>query len=183
MNLMRRDGCEQPLPEIWLTWTTAELRLADRVGHERRRQAVLKNRKSGREDDAAKLAGDLMGARAELAAKYYLDPITWHDLADDLEKLCDLEIGTGLSNLKIDVKGTDRANGSLIVKENKSPLWAYLLVYMKNPMEYRILGYLWGSEVQLQPLWRDDVPEPAYFAPQGLLRPAATLLGHVCDRR
>jgi hypothetical protein len=171
------------LPEIWLTWVASDLAVADRVGHERRRQAMANGRVQSIpgpiESDTA-LHNDLLGARAELAAKFYLDPIIWHDLAPNLEDLCDLEIG----DLKIDVKGIEKKeDDSLIVQAGKPPTWAYFLVYMKNRMEYRILGWLWGKEAQQPHFWRENVQKPAYFAPQRILRPAATLLNEVRKRR
>jgi hypothetical protein len=171
------------LPEIWLTWVASDLAVADRVGHERCRQAMANGRMQSIpgpiESDAA-LHNDLLGARAELAAKFYLDPIIWHDLAPNLENLCDLEIG----NLQIDVKGIEKKEDDcLIVQAGKPPTWAYFLVYAKNKMEYRILGWLWGHEAQRRGFWRHDVKKPAYFVPQGVLQPAATLLDEVRKRR
>ena len=71
----------------------------------------------------------------------------------------------------IEVRHTDRADGSLIVRPNDNPDRWYFLVTGTAP-EFQIVGYIKGSAAR-QPAWERDPGghRPAWFVPQTALIP------------
>jgi hypothetical protein len=116
-----------------------------------------------RRDYQERLKIDVQGACGEIAVakaigKYWAPSVnTFHtepDIAPDIE-----------------VRHTDRVDGSLIVRPNDDPDRWYFLVTGTAP-EFQIVGYIKGSAAR-QPAWESDpgVHRPAWFVPQTALTP------------
>ncbi len=82
---------------------------------------------------------------------------TFHRLADVL-------------GYNVEVRGTHRPDGRLIVRDNDADDRAFVLITGEGP-EFEIRGWLFGSEAKL-PEWMDNPNgyRPSWFVPQYALR-------------
>lgn len=132
-----------------------QIGFADQValGRRTRREASGSLHKNGgpQGDYALSLRRDILGARTELAAKVYLDPVRW----DTGER-------PGGADLEdwIDVKGVELGRHKLIVQRDAVDDWAYLLVNAEFHPTYEIIGWAWGREAKKIPM---SGPRPAHF--------------------
>ena len=135
---------------------------ADNVAALRQGSAFLKHRSPANglaADFEVSLAHHRLGARCEAAGKIYLNPITWHALAERIKNLPDL-------GAFIDVKGRPRDTNDLIVQKDANDQFAYLFISAEHHPDYHIFGWAWGYEAKQQRFWRDPAGgRPAYFMP------------------
>lgn len=83
----------------------------------------------------------------------------------------------------LQVKTTDRPEGCLIVKKWEPENAAYVLVVSSDPLTYSIPGWFYGGEAKQKEFFEEKVKgRPAYFVPQGRLRPIAGLKEHLRSR-
>jgi len=146
----------------WLTLLPEDIELADRVAVRRQEAAEQRGRK-GHNGAASTgknaLALHVLGARTELAGKFYFHPkCHWNDFRDKIYRLPDLEDW-------IDVKGVDKFGYRLIVQKNDPPEWAYLLIVAQRHPIYDVIGWCWGHEAQQKRFWDDPqrTDRPAYY--------------------
>jgi len=129
----------------WITLEQKHIDFADKVARRRRAYAIQRNRPAyfgaPTENDAA-LELDLIGARAELAAKLFLNPVKWHAFEErTVTDLPDLEDF-------IDVKGVPFMHLKLIVKPTSPDHWANLLVCAECHPQYAIIGWVWAKDAK-----------------------------------
>lgn len=117
----------------------------------------------------------LLGARCELAAKIFLDPIHWNAVLDSIHNTPDLFTEQGL---KIDVKGVDHDSKHLLIRcdEPVHRDWAYVLVSGERHPEYWLRGWIWGSDVTPDMRAEPEPGRPCYLVPHGYLRNISDLL-------
>lgn len=154
---------------------------ADRLAVRRQRSAEARKRpaRNGAPTDRANSLGiHIVGARAEAAAKLYLNPVKWNAFAErGLANLPDLEDF-------IEVKGRTKAHYGLIVQRGDQEHWAYLLVCTHLHPVYLIVGWAWGHEAKRPEFWKDPHGgRPAFFPPNSILKPPAELLAEVRRRQ
>jgi hypothetical protein len=86
----------------------------------------------------------ILGARCELAAKIYLDPVEWNAYSEGNEHINKPDLAGW-----IDVKGTVKEMHSLCVPANKlEDKIAYLLVSAEDHPYYWIAGWQWGRSIR-----------------------------------
>jgi hypothetical protein len=71
---------------------------------------------------------------------------------------------------RLQVRSTRLHAGSLILHHRDPDDAGYVLV-IANPPTYRLAGWCYGHEGKRQHFWREDTGRPAFFVPQGELRP------------
>ena len=150
------------------------------VGCIRRGEAFIKGRDQDRPRVGYRqlLAEDILGARCELAAKRWLDPIPWNELLKDVNSSTP-DLGDD-----IDVKGRSKIWYDLLVQKKAPDHFAYLLVFPNPHPTYCIRGWLWGHEAKVPEYWGDKAhnDRPAFFVPQGVLRHPDELFALVRQR-
>lgn len=132
-----------------ITLSAEEVAYADGLGHQRQDAAVENNREAahGAPTEYAKaLALHITGARAETAAKRWLEPIEWHRR---------LKGFTGMPDLgdDIDVKGVEVGHYRLLLPPEPKPNFLYLLVRGHNHPTWIISGWIDGAQALLNPDW------------------------------
>lgn len=155
MSYPAKPNCCRPIIRL----SEAETEIADRVGKRRQEIAVAKNRSSRNVnigDESASLAANIRGARAEVAAKVFLNPVVWHALTDGkIEGLPDL-------GDFIDVKSMAKPHHSLLVQADNNSDFAYFLVDVSAPPLYVMIGWMWGHEAKQPDFWDETLVVPSY---------------------
>lgn len=110
-----------------------------------------------------RLYNDVLGAASELAVARWLgvpwlrSVNTFHDQADVGED--------------VDVRSTDRREGSLILRDNDPPYRWFVLV-TGVPPALSLNGYIWGADAMAPRWWRNaHGTSGAWFVPQSELIP------------
>lgn len=169
----------------WVKLDQRHIEEAERVAIARQASAV-KNRRpahNGAPDAASQaLAIHVTGARCELAAKIYFDPVKWNALAGDGQSL------KGLPDLDnfIDVKGRTKHWHSLIVQRDDADDWAYVLVFAAREDFFALTGWCWGHEAKQQSFWGDPAGgRAAYFIPADakIMKPMSWLFDELRRRQ
>ena len=166
----------------WLCLAPDQTEEADAVARARRLAAIERGR-VGRNnapmENVAATKLDIVGARAEIVGKFYLDPVEWHALADEVDNLPDLDDF-------IDVKGRQGRNDDVIIQAGSEDQWAYLAVYIDKHPWCELHGWAWGYELKQQQWWRDPTGcRPAFFVPKTakIFRPMSELYNELRKRQ
>ena len=129
--------------EIWVGLPMHDIAAADAIATKHRMRAIARRRvpANGLVVDAEEaMIMDKNGMRAELAAKCFLDPISWHADRDSVD-LPDL-------GAFVDVKGVTNNRHSLASHASKTRSdWAYLLVGAQFCPAFLMIGWAWGREL------------------------------------
>lgn len=125
-------------------------------------------------DPAEALRLHIRGCRGEAAAKLYLNPVVWHAYYEgDTRDVPDL-------GSFIDVKAVEKDWHRLLVHHDDCASWAYLLVSAQEHPTYRMMGWLWGHEIQKPELWGElQAGRPCYMQTPNKLRTPDTLAGEL----
>lgn len=118
---------------------------ADMVGTRRRQTAIAAgsvHTNRWHPSDALAMWKNRQAARCELAAKLWLNPITWNEY----------QVGGADLGDFIDVKGVELAHHRLLVPLDAKDDFAYLLVDSWLSPRYAIVGWVWGHEGKTHPL-------------------------------
>jgi hypothetical protein len=165
-----------------VTLTPAMVDYADAVGCMRHGSAVIKRRARGNGPVGSfdfVLGKDRLGARCELAAKQYFNPVKWNSFSAKFYGEPDL-------GDFIDVKGRSETWQDLPVQEDGEATFAYLLVYPDPHPVYCLRGWMWGFDAKKPEFWGDKAKSgrPCFYIPQdsGLLRDPEELLAEVRRR-
>lgn len=154
-----------------------DVSLADSIAQKRQSAAEAKGRISGNGGatrGTVALQNHILGARCELAAKRYLDPVDWNSYSEF--------VSNNLPDLStfIDVKGIAKPTHRAILQRNDRDDWAYLLVSSHAHPSYLIMGWVYGHEAKRPEFWQDPAGgRPAYFVNSQILRQPSELLGIV----
>ena len=113
----------------------------------------------------------LRGARGELAAKLWLDPIDWNTL--DMNE-------TDLGGI-IDVKAVERPTDRLLINKDRARAgWAYLLARGHDHPTWTMAGWIDGGSAMREPQW---IETPSWGAcivvPNAALAPVRELWDYV----
>lgn len=134
-----------------VTLSAADCGRAIRVGYARRMLAIKLGRRHTngyRPTPAQALANDIMGVRAEIAVWRWLEPISWHALADDVEGLPDL-------GDDINVKGVGQTEHRLLLPPKPRRDWQYVLARGHDHPTWVIAGWIPGevaADMKVKPL-------------------------------
>lgn len=111
----------------------------------------------------------LIGASTEVAAAKFLgvslnnvfrNEYQWHNRA----KFTDLVGG-------IEVRGTNRVDGRLLIQKTDKDYAVYLLVIRQELRQYIVVGWCYGSDGKNESYWKSPYGhKPCYFVPQAVLR-------------
>lgn len=143
--------------------TDYELRLGAAVGVERQLEALRLGRQHRHGFAGEGWDIHIEGALAELAfAK--ARAVFWDAVVRRPEDL-DGDVGSA------QIRSTKRPSGCLIVHKDDPDSAAFVLITQENPRTYSFRGWLRGRDAKQQRWWRTDTGRPAFFVPQGYLRP------------
>lgn len=118
---------------------------ADTVGRRRRVTAIAcgsKHTNGWRPNPELAMWKNRQAARCELAARLWLNPITWNEY----------QVGGADLGDFIDVKGVEEAHHKLLVPLDAKDDFAYLLVDSWRHPVYAIVGWVWGYEGKKHPI-------------------------------
>lgn len=139
-----------------VTLSAADCGRAIRVGYARRMLAIkLRRRHTNgyRPTPAQALANDIMGACAEIAVWRWLEPISWHALAQDVDGLPDL-------GDDIDVKGVVQADHRLVLSPEPRKEWQYVLARGHDHPTWVIAGWIPGEVAADMKEWVRQISPP-----------------------
>lgn len=142
-----------------VTLSETECAIAEMIGRRRRQISLMYDRISTRRDFTSDgLKNDIEASASELAvAKYFNIYPEWSPTPGEVPKF-DLR----LRGLRLDVKSTDRQDGTLLIPY-LDKLLVYVLVCGTMPRK-NIIGCLSGDLVTERGWWREDLPHaPCWY--------------------
>jgi hypothetical protein len=121
----------------------------------------------------------ILGCMAEMAVAKYLN-LFWAAAVGDYEAL---DVG-GLVQVRSRMGGGEGPKVDLILHPKDGDDHPFVLVYSKPP-EFRLAGWIMGSEGKRTDLWGDPAGtgRHAFFVPPGMLKDMASLRAWVALRR
>jgi hypothetical protein len=143
--------------------TEHQLRQAAQAGVERQILAIRNGRRDSHGFEGDGWGLHIEGACAELAVAKCRNKF-WEAVVDVPEGL-EGDVG------RAQVRSTRRASGCLLVHPDDPDPAPFVLVIVRSPYEYDVVGWIEGRNAKREEWWRTDTGRPAFFVPQSALNP------------
>jgi hypothetical protein len=159
-----------------VTLTLSEREHAVKVGVARHAEHERAGRRDAKVDRRSGESVHIQGALAEASVAVAL-ALEWDGKFKRLEEWKEWRKAGGDVGGGLEVKATDRKDGSLLLqKHNESDNGFVLVVTPRRTYPTMFLvGWKFGEEIRQQVFWDKDMPRPCWRVPQGCLRSVRSL--------
>jgi hypothetical protein len=156
-----------------VTLTYAELIVAGNAGVLRQVNALKRRCEDLDAHHRDPMEAHVAGAQAEWAVAKWLGVPFDPSIGEGFTRT--VQAGDVVAGQPIEVRSTSIPNGCLICHNYSFDERPYVLVDSSRAPIYRMVGWTLGRDAKDPRYWRENVPRPAYFVPQGDLRPLREL--------